>query len=226
MIGATWHLLKLNLTLEWRSKELLVSYLALSILQSVLIGFGVSSAFVSSQTSLRVFPAFFWIAFLFISSITSARAYQQDMEHGALEALMISGFSPVALFMAKFVAMSVASIFCCCMTCGLLGLFLQMDITPIAPQLLALILLVSLSYSALATLISGISATSALNAILLPILLLPLIFPIFFAALELTHGLISTGSLQTDSWWFTLLLVMSVSYFGLGTILFEHVVKE
>jgi ABC-type transport system involved in cytochrome c biogenesis permease component len=222
----TWQVFKLHLTLEWRAKELLVSYIALSILLSVLISFGVSSAMVSSQTLTRTFPAFFWITFLFVSSIASARAYYQDSEHGALEALLNSGFSPASLFLAKLLTLTVGSTFCCTLICGLLALFLQISIAPIVVGMALLILLVSLCYSALATLISGIATTSSLNAVLLPIMLLPLIFPLFFAALELTHSLISSGHLQTGGWWFTLLLILTTVYIGLGSVLFEYVVKE
>ena len=80
--------------------------------------------------------------------------------------------------------------------------------------------------SALATILSGMTVASHMRQILLPLLMLPLIFPILFAATELTAQSMSPAGLEYGSPWFSLLIGLDVLYLAVGINLFEFVIRE
>jgi ABC-type transport system involved in cytochrome c biogenesis permease component len=65
-----------------------------------------------------------------------------------------------------------------------------------------------------------------LKGILLPVLLFPLSFPLFFAAIELSMGLVTGGGLPASSPWLSLLVGLDVLYFVLGLNLIAYVVRD
>jgi heme exporter protein B len=86
-------------------------------------------------------------------------------------------------------------------------------------------LAVSLAYSALAVLIATMAGSSRLRSMLTPILLLPLLFPLLFAALELTHQIVAKSPI-VDPTWLYFLGGLDVLYLLIGSLLFEHVIRE
>jgi heme exporter protein B len=108
----------------------------------------------------------------------------------------------------------------------LLSVLLKIWVWDVFLALSAVAFLVVVAYAALSSLLAGIAVQARLKGLLLPLILLPLIFPLFFAALELSSALLIGGSFAWSSFWFKLLLLLDLLYLLLGLNLFEYVVKE
>ncbi len=219
-------LIKKELTIELRSKESLVLIFSLSILFSVLTSFGVSSAFLNPETTAKIFPLLAWLLFLFTATVSIGRTYEYEIEHMAIEGVILSGASLTQVYIAKvvsnFLIMFIAQLF----SLILLAILLDLDILSKFLTLTTLSAPVVFAYSALSSLVLAISSTSKLKQMLLPLILLPLLFPLFFAALELTPKVLSDGVLDVESFWFTLLLSLDLLYLLLGINLYRFVVRE
>ena len=220
-------LLRKDLFLELRSREMLVLAFALSILLSVIVSAGLANAAIENEAMCRVFPTVLWIVFLFTATLSIERSFEHEREHCALEGLLLlSEVSPASFYLSKllsnFVFMFLAQIF----GLFLLGGLLSVSIFGRSGELLFSSLLVVFGYCSIATLLAAVSFQGRLKGMLLPIILLPLLFPIFFAASEITGELLVANRFDSMSPWLSLIIGLDVLYVFLGINLFGQVVRE
>jgi heme exporter protein B len=219
-------LLKKDLLIEVRTKETVGVIVFLSIAIAVVAALGVNSAFVGGDVVRRLFPALTWIAFLFAATVSLGRSFEPELEHMAIEGVLLTGTSPAQVFVAKWLTASAITFFGQALTIVTLGVLLDVPLGEILGRYLIITALVVSGYAALATLLTALASTTRLKGVLLPILLLPLVFPIFFAAVELSLSVVLEGVLPLQSPWLSLLLGLDVVYFVLGLNLYEFVVRE
>lgn len=219
-------LVKKDLRIELRTKETLALMLGLSLLMAVIVAFGANSAFFTPAQERKIFPAFVWLIFVFTATVSVGRSYDYELEHMGIEGLILSGVFPSLIYASKvvtnFLVILTGHLFAVCV----LAILLNVDIVSVAVELIFLSVLVTAAYSALSTILAAMASTSRLKNMLLPLILLPLLFPIFFAALETTAHLLARQQIEYGSFWFTLLLALNVVYLVLGVNLYEYVIKE
>ena len=95
-----------------------------------------------------------------------------------------------------------------------------------APQLVAIGAGACLALAALVVLLVGVAGTSRLRGILVPLLALPLLFPLFFAGVEMTSNVVLSGGLPAGSVWPSILVCINALYLILGINLFELAIRE
>lgn len=219
-------LIKKDLLVEFRTKETVVLMAALALLLSVIASFGAGSAFLDPATERKLYPALLWLIFVFSATVCIGRSYDFELEHMGIEGLVLSGVSSSLIYCSKvatnFLVILMGHIF----AIAALSILLNVEVLPVGPQLVLLSALVIAGYSALSTVLAAVGSTSRLKNMLLPLILLPLLFPIFFAALELTAELLANQRIEFDSLWFTLLIGLNVLYILLGINLYGYVIKE
>jgi ABC-type transport system involved in cytochrome c biogenesis permease component len=130
------------------------------------------------------------------------------------------------MYVAKVVVVTLLFWLNFCVLSGLLAAILDQEIGRVWMQFVALGGVASFCLAALVTLLSGIAGTSKLRGVLVPILSLPLLFPVFFAGVEMTADLVSLGALRQGSVW-PVILVAAGSLYGLvGVNLFESAIRD
>ena len=220
-------LVRKDLSLEFRSREMIVLVFTLAVLLSVIVSSGLANAAVSTESMQRIFPTILWVVFLFTATLSIERSFEYEREHSAMEGLvLLSGVSPSCFYLSKvtsnFVFMSVAQLFVMLILSGLLSVPLSQCFT----EMFFCSLLVVLGYSAIATLVAALSSGGRLRGMLLPLLLLPVLFPLFFAAGEISSDILVAGRFEFSSPWLSLTIGLDVLYLLLGINLFGQVVKE
>jgi len=219
-------LLKKDLMIEGRGKETLALMLSLSVLLSVIVSFGVGSAFFDSSEVRRIFPAFLWVVFVFTATVSVGQSYGYELEEKGIEGLLLSGVSPTSIYLSKvvsnFLVVSVGHLF----AMAILSVLLDVEIFSVIGSLILLSVLVVGAYSSLSTLLAAMASTSRLKNMLLPLILLPLLFPMFFAAIELTADVMENSQMDPGSIWLSLLIALNVVYIVLGVNLYDYVVRE
>lgn len=219
-------LLEKEVILELRGKETLVVMYSLALLFSVIVSSGVQQSFIAEADIVKLYPTLLWSSLLFSATIALGRSYDQELENRALEGLILAGAGFWELYAAKAFSATVMVFFGHSGAAIALAMLLNVPVFSILAELLLLSLMVVFAYSSIATLTSAMSSTSRLKGLLLPLILLPLLFPLLFAAIELTHSLLDGGGLAIDSGWFSLIMGLDVVYFVLGLNLYEFVIKE
>jgi len=94
------------------------------------------------------------------------------------------------------------------------------------PGLLLVILLGSIGYVAVGTLLASMAVQARTRDMLLPILLFPVALPILVAAVKASNGFLQSLPLTEVMPWINLLLVYDVVFAAVSLMVFDFVVEE
>ena len=202
-----------DLRREWRSKEILTTTIAFALLLMLIFTF----SFYQGDTSTAfIFPGLLWVSIAFSGSLAVGRTFVDEKESGCLRALaLIPGMSN-SLYMAKFATNLI-----------FLGAF-ELVLVPLLvlsfdPELSSQWGLFSLSvlagtlgFTALGTLMSAMLVHHRLREVMLPIIMYPLLIPLFIGGTKSVGALMGPEPRPEVYWmWLKLMLGMDV-FFLLG----------
>ena len=220
-----WRLILKDLRVEARRKELTVTGVSLGLLLAVISYFGVQSAFLKVEFEQALFPAIAWMLFAFAGASSLSRSFDSEIEHEALDALLLAGIEPAILYISKVLS----SLVIVCIIFGALfsALFLlfNMPLVLLGPALGMVTVLVLFGYVSLSTLIISLTARARANSLLFPVVLLPLLFPLFFAGVESYALLLVERAFTWSNPWVSLLIGLDVVYFLLGVNLYRFSIR-
>jgi ABC-type transport system involved in cytochrome c biogenesis permease component len=212
--------------LEWRSKELFTLLACNAVLFSVLVGAGVSSAVLDVATAEKIYPMLLWVVFMLSSTTSVTRFNEQELEGRGFEGLLLSGVSGAQMYLAKVVIMTLFFSVSFVLLVLLLALSLDKDVSGILGSLCIVGIGASSALASLLALLAAVASTSKLKGILLPIISLPVLFPVFLCGMEMTTELVLNGALNEGTPWPIILLCAETLYVVAGINLFEMAIKE
>jgi heme exporter protein B len=94
------------------------------------------------------------------------------------------------------------------------------------PGLLLVILLGSIGYVAIGTLLASMAVQTRTRDVLLPILLFPLVIPVLVAAVKASNGFLQGLEISEIMPWLNLLIVYDVIFTAIAFMVFDYVVEE
>ena len=221
-----YSLLKKEFLQEVRSKEVSAAILALSLLLSVLAAIGIQLSFLNMEQVIKIAPLLIWLIFLFSATSGLSRSFDCEIQHGAVDGLKLAAVPFPLVFVAKVLAAFVILFFSHIVSCIALFVLLDLSVEQLFGRFLLLSAVVIVAYASLAILFAAVAATSKMRGLLLPLILFPLLFPLFFAALEVTAGLLGDAAMAGSSFWFAFAGLLAVIYFLLGLNLYQYVAEE
>lgn len=215
-----------EIRLEWRGKEFLTLLVCNSIVISILVGAGVSSSVIDARTTTKVFPMLLWTVFLLSGTSAVSRTSESELEGHGFEGLLLAGVTGAQMYLAKVAVTAALFLLNFLLLLTLLSATLDQKLLEYAPQLVAIGAGACLALAALVVLLVGVAGTSRLRGVLVPLLALPLLFPLFFAGVEMTSNVVLYGGLPVGSVWPSILVCINALYVILGINLFELAIRE
>ncbi|MDN3547186.1 heme exporter protein CcmB [Mucilaginibacter aquaedulcis] len=187
LVNETWYLLKKEILLEWRSKYAFNGVL-LYVVSTVFvcyISFNLTAGFSGSTGYQVVWNVLFWIIMLFASVNAIAKSFMQESKNRLLYYYSIA--SPQAIILSKTIynimLMSLLSIL------ALLVYMVFFTNTLGDPvYYFFTVLLGSLSFSTVFTMISAIASKAGNNGTLMAILSFPVIIPVILVLIKLSKN--------------------------------------
>jgi len=187
LINQTWYLFKKEIVLEWRSKYAFNGVL-LYVVSTVFIcyiSFNLNPGFSGSKSYPVVWNVLFWIIMLFASVNAIAKSFMQESKSRLLYYYSIA--SPQAIILSKTIynilLMSLLSML------ALLVYLLFFTNTIGDPLFYFLtVLLGSISFSTVFTMISAIASKAGNNGTLMAILSFPVIIPVILLLIRLSKN--------------------------------------
>jgi ABC-type transport system involved in cytochrome c biogenesis permease component len=219
-------LLKKELTLEARGKELCTLLLCNSLLIAILVGAGVSSAMLDVETTRKLFPMLLWIVFLLTATAASVRASESELEGRGFEGLLLVGVTGPQLYTAKVCVVSALFFLDWIVLVFLVGAALDQDVARVWMSMAAIGAGASVVLAALVVLLSAVTSTSRLRGVLLPLVTIPLLFPLFFAGVEMTTSCILYGAIEGGSVWPSVMLLTATVFLLVGVNTYELAIRE
>jgi len=212
-----YHLIRKEMTIEWRQKYALGGILLYVVATVVII-------YVSFQSLPPVlWVSLFWIIILFASVNAVAKSFIQ--EDSSRKLYYYSLTSPRAVIFSKMIYnIGLLSIL------GILGFVVYTLImgNPIIHKALffSVLALGILSFSAIFTMLSAIAAQAGGNAALMPILSLPLIIPVIYLVLGLSRFAVTGfGEVNIQKDILTIVAINAI-IIALSSLLFPYLWRE
>lgn len=222
-MGAFAAILRKDLRLEIRSGQSTIALFALSLLIMVVLVFALSP---EPRDRVHDAAGALWVALVFAGMLGATRCVLAENENGCMRALTLSPVDPAALYGAKlaaaFVFMAVAEWAAVILIVLFFNLDFGAELLSLAPSLL----LGTLGFSALATLLAAISGRTRAGDLLLPLLAVPIFIPALIAGVKASEAALSGAPLLDSRQWLGILVAFDVLFVTLGAILFEHVIGE
>src|SRR2546427_8733251 len=96
-----WAVARKDLVLEFRTRTALLSTVVFTVLVLTVFNFGRDPTAVAA---LDLAPSVLWVTFTFAAMLALNRAFQLELENGALEGLLVSPLSRTSLYWGKLLA--------------------------------------------------------------------------------------------------------------------------
>lgn len=210
-----------DLAAELRTKENLSAMVVFALLVLVIFNF----AFELQGVDITVLgPGVLWVAFTFSGILGLGRSFAAEKDKGSLEGLLLSPVDRGAIFLGKAAS---NFIFISVMEAVTLPLFAVLNNVALSWwPLSAYIVLGTLGFAAMGTLLGAVAASTKMREVMLPILLFPVAIPLLMAAVKLTGGAMQGRAFAEVSNWFNILITYDVVFVVVAFLVFEYVVEE
>ncbi len=220
-LGAIGAIVWKDLVAELRSRELLSAMLVFALLVILIFNFALE---LDIRTRETVTSGVLWVTFAFAGTLGLNRSMAMEKDRGCLDGLLLVPVDRSALYFGK----SVANLAFMLIVEGVVlpTYSVLYNVNLFRPGLLAVILLGSVGYAAVGTLLSSMAVQTRTRDVLLPILLFPVVLPVLIAAVKASNGFLQ-GFEMTEIWpWLNLLIVYDVIFIAVAFMVFDFVVEE
>ncbi len=220
-LNAIWAVIWKDLAAELRSRELLSAMLVFALLVIFIFNFALELDPVTRRTATS---GILWVTFAFAGTLGLNRSMATEKDRGCLDGLLLAPVDRSAIYFGKAIG---NLIFMMVVEAIVLPLYsLLYNINLFQPGLLLVILLGSIGYVMVGTLLASMAIQTRTRDVLLPILLFPLVLPILIAAVKASGNFLS-GLEMSEIWpWLNLLIVYDVIFTAVAFMVFDYVVEE
>jgi heme exporter protein B len=216
-------LLRKDLQIEFRTKETLASLLLLGLLTLVVLSFAFDPA---SELRGEAAPGALWVAVIFAGVLGLNRSFVAERENECLQGLLLCPVDRGTIYLAKtagnFVFMMAAQLF-------IVPIFVFFFNLPMSVGIGGVFLTLALGvlgFAAVGTLFAAVAVRTRAREVMLPLLLLPLVVPIFIAGVKVTARLLAGKPLGDVAPWLNLMIGFDVIFLVVGWLVFEYAVEE
>ncbi len=216
-------LLRKDLQIEFRTKETLASLLLLGLLTLVVLSFAFDP---TSELRAEAAPGALWVAVIFAGVLGLNRSFLAERENDCMQGILLCPVDRGTIYLAKtagnFVFMMAAQLF----IVPIFIFFFNLAVTPALGSVFLTLALGVLGFAAIGTLFAAISVRTRAREVLLPLLMLPLVVPIFIAGVKITGHLLAGKPLAEVGPWMNLMVGFDAVFLIVGWLVFEYAVEE
>jgi heme exporter protein B len=210
-----------DLAAELRSRELLSAMLVFALLVILIFNFALE---LDVRTRATITSGVLWVTFAFAGTLGLNRSMAMEKDRGCLDGLLLVPVDRSALYFGKALGNLIFMLIVAIIVLPIYSVLYNQNL--FQPGLLGVILLGSIGYVAVGTLLSSMAVQARTRDVLLPILLFPVVLPVLIAAVKASNGFLQ-GIEMVDIWpWLNLLIVYDVIFIAVAFMVFDFVVEE
>ncbi len=216
-------LIKKDLIIEYRSRQVFVTTLFFGLLVLVVGNFSLSNA--GELTSIHA-PGVLWISFLFSGLLFLNHILYSEKEENTLAGILISPATPGHLFLGKMLA---SAIFLIALEIILLPVFhflFNFQFNTNSLWLMLVIILTAFGYCSLGVLFSTMSLGLKNREIILSVILFPVLLPLLVMAVKSSIVLLNGLKMQQFYFWLKMLAAFDIIFVCLSYWCYFWIVEE
>ena len=221
-------ILRKDVRTEVRTRQMISSMFVFAVLVLLVLPF---TLFLDEIRAIELGPGILWVAFVFAATLGLNRSFAIEGENRCLSGLMLAPAPRSAIYFGKLLSnvlfMIAMEIFVLPLFVVFFNLSLWELLTPSELATFFLVLLLgTVGYAAVGTILAGVAANTTMREVLLPVLLFPVSVPIVIGAAEATRLLFDENPDTTPWIWIRVLLVFTVVFLVVSWLTFEYVIEE
>jgi heme exporter protein CcmB len=212
-----------DLRVELRSKEIVMTMMFFAALLVVIYSF----AFVDPRAIRASVPGMLWVALAFTGTIALGRAFDRERENDTMRALLLSPVPRLAVFLGKAIGMAALSMSVAVIIVPLLALWLNAPLLKFPLELSLCVVLGVIGIAVVGSVFAATLLKVRSRDVLLPVILYPLLIPLFVAGTKTTGALVAEiPNLEVAWYWIKFVGVYDAAFLVLSLWSFESLVIE
>jgi heme exporter protein B len=212
-----------DLAAELRSKELLSAMLVFSLLVVLVFNFALQLER-ARLTRESVAAGMLWVTAVFAGTLGLNRSLSMEKDRGSLDGLLLAPVDRSALYFGKMLGNWLFMLIVQAVILPVFGILY--DLPMWLPLLLVVVLLGTLGYAGVGTLLASMAVHSRSRDVMLPILLMPVAVPVLVAAVQASAAILGQGAGDDIAPWLNLLIGYDVIFIAVAYMVFDYVVEE
>lgn len=206
---------------ELRSWELVSAMLVFSLLVILIFNFALE---LDIKTRQSVTSGVLWSTFAFAGTLGLNRSMAIEKDRGCLDGLLLAPVDRSAIYFGKFISNLIFMLLVEVIVLPVYSLLYNTNL--FQPGLLLVILLGSIGYASVGTLLAAMSVQTRTRDVLLSILLFPVVLPVLFSAVKASGGFLDNSTFADVSFPINLLITYDIVFVAVSFMVFDNVVEE
>jgi heme exporter protein B len=213
-----------DLRVELRSREIVYTMAFFAGLVVVIYTF----AFPRDARSARATaPGMLWVAIAFAGTLGLGRAFDRERENDTMRALLLAPVPRLAVFLGKTLAIAALVLAVAAVCAPLIALLLDVPLFAEPGPLALALVLGAIGFAVVGTVFAATLLKVRSRDVLLPVILYPLLVPLFVAGTKATAALIAAPADLDAAWyWIGFLGIFDAAFLVLSLWVFESLVIE
>ena len=212
-----------DIVAELRTKEMFSAMFVFAVLVIVVFNFAFDLRG-SGERVRQVAPGALWVAFTFAGILGLNRAFVAEKDRGCLEGLLLAPVDHTAIYFGKMISTVLFMLIVEALMLPVFTAFFGVNLLDL--RLVFIIVLGTVGFASVGTILSAMTAQTRAREVLLPILLLPVAAPVLIAAVKATSGILDGLTMAEIALWWQLLLAFALLYPAVAFMTFDFIVKE
>ena len=211
-----------DLAAEFRSRELISAMLVFSMLVILIFNFALE---LDVKVRQSVTAGVLWTTFAFAGTLGLNRSMAVEKDRGCMDGLLLAPVDRSAIFFGKAISNLAFMLIVEAIVVPMYAM-LYNETRIFKPEFLGVLLLGSIGYISVGTLLSAMSVQTRTRDVLLPILLFPVAVPVLLASVKASGGIVAGLPFEEILTPLNLLVVYDVVFIAASFMIFDYVVEE
>ena len=210
-----------DLAAEFRSRELLSAMLVCCLLVIFIFNFALE---LDVKVRESVTAGVLWTTFAFAGTLGLNRSMAVEKDRGCMDGLLLAPVDRSAIYFGKAISNRAFMLIVEVIVLPIYSMLYNINL--FQPGLLLVILLGSIGYIAVGTLLAAMSVQTRTRDVMLPILLFPVAIPVLLASVKASSGYLNGADFAEILAPLNLLIVYDLIFIAVPLMFFEYVVEE
>jgi heme exporter protein B len=221
MLQAIWLIVAKDFAIERRSRQMLTAMLVFSILVILIFNFALE---LDARARLNTTAGILWATFAFAGTLGLNRSMALEAENKSMDGLLTAPIERSAIYFGKFIGNLLFMVIVEAITLPIYSVLYNVNL--FEPRLLGVLLLGSIGYAGVGTLLSSMAVQTRTRDLLLPVLLFPIVIPLLVAAVRASSGILNGSPIDFIFPAVNLMIVFDLVMIALAYMFFDYIVEE
>jgi heme exporter protein CcmB len=224
MLRAIWLIVRKDLTVEVRSREIAYTTLFFAVSSVLVFAFSLVQ---EGRAAAGVGAGVLWMAVMFAGNLALGRTFERERQSETLKALMLAPAPRPAVYLGKLAGIVVLLAATEIVLVPLVALLFQAQLLAHPFWLAAVVASGTIGFAAVGTLFAAMLVRARSRDVLLPVLLYPITVPVIIAGVRATMALSEPEVDQAIvGFWLMLLVAFDAVFLTLALWTFEPVMTD